>query len=62
MSDNYPIVVVPLTEENGGGFAAYAPDLYGCMSDGATEEESVANLREAILEWIDEAIRLKRSV
>ncbi|MGH1356548.1 MAG: type II toxin-antitoxin system HicB family antitoxin [Thalassovita sp.] len=33
---DYPIVLVPLCEEDGGGFAAYVPDLPGCMSDGET--------------------------
>ena len=65
MSDRaivYPIVIDPLSEEDGGGFAAYAPDLYGCMSDGETEEEAVANLRGAIVEWLTEAEELGREI
>lgn len=58
----YVIVVRPLAEEEGGGYLAMAPDLYGCMSDGATEAEAIANLRLAILEWADEMERMGRSV
>jgi antitoxin HicB len=58
----YPIVVVDLSEEDGGGFAAYAPDLYGCMSDGETPEEAVANLKDAIQEWCAEMVRLERKI
>ncbi|MCP8937726.1 type II toxin-antitoxin system HicB family antitoxin [Alsobacter sp. SYSU M60028] len=58
----YPVVVVALADEDGGGYAAYAPDLYGCMSDGETPEEAIANLRDAIVEWCDETRRLGRPV
>ena len=44
----YPIVVEPLPIEEGGGFLATAPDLPGCMSDGATPEEAVSNIQDAI--------------
>jgi predicted RNase H-like HicB family nuclease len=54
---DYPIVIVPLAKEDGGGFMGYAPDLTGCMSDGESHEEALANTRLAILEWIDEARR-----
>lgn len=58
----YPAVVVKLPEEEGGGFAAYAPDLPGCMSDGQTDNEALNNLRLAIGEWCDEANRLGRDI
>lgn len=50
---DYPIVIAPLSEEDGGGYLSYAPDLRGCMSDGETQEEALANLREAMAEWIE---------
>jgi predicted RNase H-like HicB family nuclease len=59
---DYPIFVSALTEEEGGGFLAVAPDLRGCMADGPTEEAAIADIRTAIAEWIDEALRLKRAV
>ena len=30
------------------GFSAYSPDLLGCVATGATEEETEANMKEAI--------------
>ena len=32
-----------------------APDLPGCMSDGATPEEAVSNVQDAITAWIEAA-------
>ena len=58
----YPVVIHPLTEEDGGGYMAYAPDLPGCIGDGETGEAAVTDLHQAVLEWIDEATRLKREV
>lgn len=52
---DYPILVVPLPEDEGGGYAGIAPDLVGCISDGETPEEAVTNVRSAIEEWIDAA-------
>jgi predicted RNase H-like HicB family nuclease len=34
------------------GFAASVPGLPGCWSQGATEEEAVANLKDAIREFL----------
>lgn len=39
------LVVIEPTET---GFSAYSPDLPGCVSTGATVEETEANMREAI--------------
>jgi|GEM_PF-2845154 len=51
----YPIVVEPLPADEGGGFVATVPDLPGCMSDGATPEEAVSNIQDAIMTWIEAA-------
>lgn len=58
----YPIVVEPLAMEDGGGFLATVPDLPGCMSDGATPEEAVANIQDAIATWIEAAHDLGHAV
>ena len=58
----YPIVVEPLPIEEGGGFLATAPDLPGCMSDGATPEEAVSNIQDAIAAWIEAAHDLGHAV
>ncbi len=59
---DYPIVVLPLGRENGGGYVAYAKDLPGCLSDGQTPAEALSELRKAIEEWIAEAVRLGKDV
>lgn len=51
----YTVVVEPLPSEEGGGFVATVPDLPGCMSDGATPEEALANIQDAIATWIEAA-------
>ncbi len=48
----YPILITPLTVDDGGGFAATVPDLPGCMSDGETPEAALNNVRDAIQAWI----------
>lgn len=58
----YPVVVEPLAAEDGGGFAAVVPDLPGCMSDGETPEEAIANVRDAIRTWLDTARLTGRTI
>lgn len=58
----YPVVVEPLPIEDGGGFVATVPDLPGCMSDGATPEEALTNVQDAIVTWIEAANDLGHSV
>lgn len=45
--DSYPFTIRPLSEEDGGGFMVEYLDLPGCVSDGNTPEEAVANGRDA---------------
>lgn len=59
---DYPVMIEPLSAEDGGGFVATVPDLPGCMSDGETPEEALAQVQDAITSWIDEARALGRSV
>ncbi|MEA2879033.1 MAG: antitoxin HicB [Hyphomicrobiales bacterium] len=58
----YPVVVEPLPAEDGGGFVATVPDLPGCMSDGATPEEALTNVQDAISTWIEAAQDLGHAV
>jgi predicted RNase H-like HicB family nuclease len=39
---------VVLEQSDEGGFTVYAPSLPGCISEGETVEEALANIREAI--------------
>ena len=58
----YPIVVEPLSREDGGGFAAIVPDLPGCMSDGETPEQAISNVQDAIAAWIEAARDMGRDI
>ncbi len=39
-------VILEPAEE--GGYTVYVPSLPGCISEGETEEEAIANIKEAI--------------
>ena len=47
---------VQLVESDEGGFFAKVPDLPGCMSQGETQEEALANVREARGLWLEDAV------
>ena len=47
----YPVTLIE-TEE---GIAVSCPALPGCHSQGATREEALANIREAIALWLEVA-------
>lgn len=50
---------IVLKTSNEGGYTVYVPSLPGCISEGDTKEEALANIREAIelyLEPVDELI------
>jgi predicted RNase H-like HicB family nuclease len=44
--------VRPLPEEDGGGFLVTFPDLSGCMADGASMEEALAEAVDAEDSWL----------
>lgn len=60
--EGYAIVIQPLSAEDGGGFSASVPDLPGCMSDGGTPQEALANVEDAIRTWIEAARDLGHAV
>ena len=51
----YTFKINILPEEEGGGYLIEFPDLLGCVSDGNTIDEAIANGRDAILCWIETA-------
>lgn len=59
---DYAVVVTRMPDEDGGGYLARVPDLYGCMSDGDTPEEAVSNAKLAILDWIEVAREAGREI
>jgi predicted RNase H-like HicB family nuclease len=52
---------VVLEPSDEGGYTIYVPCLPGCISEGGTKEEALANIKEAIelyLEPVDDDITL----
>jgi len=50
-----------LVEESDEGFAVSVPGLPGCHSQGATEDEALANVTDAIRDYLDVVQELARS-
>ena len=50
--DAYQFTVRPLSKEEGGGYLVEYPEIPGCMSDGETVEEAIANGREALRDCV----------
>ena len=46
--EDYPFTIRPLASDEGGGYLIEFPDVPGCMSDGESPEEAVANGRDAL--------------
>jgi antitoxin HicB len=53
MSLRYPVQIVECEE---GGFFVRIPDLPGCMTQGETIEEALANIKEAKELWLEEMV------
>jgi predicted RNase H-like HicB family nuclease len=45
-----------------GTFVAEVPELAGCMADGATYQEALANAEVIIQEWLETARELGRAI
>jgi predicted RNase H-like HicB family nuclease len=45
--------VVEIEEDEDGSFVAEVPSLPGCVSDGKTREEALANVKEAITGYLE---------
>lgn len=58
----YPFELRPLADEEGGGWLVTYPNLPGCMSDGATPEEAMANGTDALVAWIKAAEESGRGI
>jgi predicted RNase H-like HicB family nuclease len=59
---DYSVILEPLPEDEGGGFLAVVPDLPGCMSDGESPAEALANVQDAIAAWIEAATEMGRTI
>jgi predicted RNase H-like HicB family nuclease len=47
-------VVLEKSEE--GGYTVFVPSLPGCISEGDTRDEAIANIREAIELYLEPAV------
>jgi len=62
MSEKYRYEIIIYWSAEDQAFVAEVPELPGCMSDGATYGEAVANVEVIINEWIETARELGREV
>ena len=49
--EDYAINIAPLPVEEGGGYLVTLPDLPGCIADGETIDDAVAEARDAFNAW-----------
>jgi predicted RNase H-like HicB family nuclease len=56
----YEIIIFWSKEEN--AFVAEVPELAGCMADGETYQEALANAENIIEEWLETAKELGRKI
>ena len=53
MNSKYEIIIFWSQEDN--AFVAEVPELPGCMAHGSTQEEALANTKQAVKLWLDTA-------
>lgn len=60
MNNKYEIIIYWSEEDS--AFIAEVPELPGCMADGQTHREALANVEVVIQEWIDTSRELGREI
>lgn len=60
MNSKYELIMYWSEEDQ--SFLVEVPELPGCMADGATQSEALANVQTAIDEWLTTAKELGREV
>ncbi len=56
----YEVIIYWSQEDE--SFVTEVPELPGCMSDGATYQEAIANTEIIISEWIETATQIGREI
>ena len=54
--------VIIYWSDDDGAFIAEVPELPGCMADGATYQEALANAEIVIQKWLETATALGRPI
>lgn len=60
MESNHELIMYWSEEDQ--SFIVEVPELPGCMADGATQSEALANVQTVIDEWITTAKELGREI
>ena len=60
MMSKYEIIIYWSSEDE--AYVAEVPELPGCMADGSTYQEALANAEVIILEWIETAREMGRAI
>ena len=60
MGSRYEIIIFWSHEDN--AYVAEVPELPGCMADGGSYQEALANAQQIIQEWIATTVELERAV
>jgi predicted RNase H-like HicB family nuclease len=60
MTNRYELIIYWSKEDD--SFIVEVPELPGCMADGQTYAEAVANAEEIIDEWVETARKLGRPI
>lgn len=60
MMSKYEVIIY--WSETDNAFVAEVPELPGCMSDGATYQEALANAEIIIAEWLETATSIGRAI
>jgi predicted RNase H-like HicB family nuclease len=62
MNNNYKYEIVIYWSDEDEAFIAEVPELPGCVADGSTYQEALANVDVIIQEWIETARELGRAI
>jgi len=62
MTEVPPYEIIIYWSKRDDAFLVEVPELPGCMADGATQEEALANAKVVIKEWIETAQQLGRDI
>jgi predicted RNase H-like HicB family nuclease len=60
MMSKYEVIIFWSKEDN--AFIAEVPELAGCLADGETYQEALANAEVIIDEWLETATELGRKI